>query len=128
MNKTNKTVFTLAWQNAKTAARIHGGKPSEYFAESLKLAHRGITVTARAPHQSASFSQVGYALMLAVIGLLFFFATLAADHPAAWISIGLWAIGCGAISLFLLWDYWTDRRDDKKRFKHFNQFNLLVRA
>lgn len=35
-----KGMFRYAWKNAKYAAKLHGGKPSQYFSECLKLAYK----------------------------------------------------------------------------------------
>lgn len=37
-------VMQLAWNNARAGAAAHGGKPSDYFTESLKLAQDGVIV------------------------------------------------------------------------------------
>ncbi len=43
----NKNVMSLAWSNARIAAKRHKvGTPKEYFAECLRLAHQGIDLKA----------------------------------------------------------------------------------
>lgn len=56
----------LAHKNAKYGANKFGGKPFEYFAESLKLAHKGIDLQAEAN----SKLNKSIAFCLGVIGLV----------------------------------------------------------
>ena len=36
---TKSMIFSLAWAMAKNAVHLHGGKSSEYFAESLRIVY-----------------------------------------------------------------------------------------
>lgn len=43
-NSEKREIFASAWLSAGTASRIHGGKPSQYFAECLKTAYKNFSV------------------------------------------------------------------------------------
>jgi len=70
---TTMSTMTLAWSNAKCASKWHGkGKPVEYFAGSLTLAHKGINLKRNLMVALAGMSVVSLA---GGIGLGYFVAS-----------------------------------------------------
>ncbi|ATI19493.1 hypothetical protein KF6_085 [Vibrio phage vB_VpaS_KF6] len=123
--KTQKQkIFSLAWANARHAARFHGGKPCEYFAESLKLAYRGISLEKIQPRPVLFTPDLFSALFTGLTAIALILFSIWIGHPVAIISalIGI-AIGASSFSDFEL--HLQEIRENKRINAHTN-FNRLI--
>ncbi|AFV81328.1 hypothetical protein F862_gp096 [Vibrio phage vB_VpaS_MAR10] len=123
--KTQKQkIFSLAWDNARHAASFHGGKPCEYFAESLKLAYRGISLEPVRPHSQKVTPDLISAVISTVIAVAIILFSVWVAHPVAIISavVGI-AIGAAGYSDFELH---FQAIAENKRINANTNFNRLI--
>ncbi|UTQ72822.1 hypothetical protein [Vibrio phage vB_VpS_CC6] len=117
-------IFSLAWDNARHAANFHGGEPREYFAESLKLAYRGVKLANVKPRSEVFTLDLVSAVLCGILAIAIILFSIWIGHPAAILS----ALVGAAIGLVSWSDFEAHLQEiaENKRINKNTNFNRLV--